>query len=63
MTEDTHKPIPEEFSKIIKDFVGDLKTTFPEYVPFIAKWWKEKDQFNHIDVEDRDKLVAMRYFR
>ena len=54
MTEDTHKPIPEEFSKIIKDFVGDLKTTFPEYVPFIAKWWKEKDQFNHIDVEDRD---------
>ena len=23
--------IPEEFPKIIKDFVGDIKTTFPEF--------------------------------
>ena len=53
MTEDTHKPIPEEFAKIIKDFVGDLRTTFPEYEPFIAKWWKEKEHFNYIDEEEQ----------
>jgi hypothetical protein len=39
MTEDS-KSIPEEFTKVIKDFVNDLKTTFPEYESFINKWWK-----------------------
>jgi len=53
MTEEsTNKPIPEEFSKIITDFVGDLRTTFPEYEPFIAKWWKEKEHFAYIYEED-----------
>ena len=37
------KVIPQEFSKVIKDFIEDLKTTFPEYLPFINKWWKNKD--------------------
>jgi hypothetical protein len=44
--------VPEEFTKVLRDFVGDLKTTFPEYVPFIDKWWKSKDHFNYIDEED-----------
>ena len=58
MTEENQqKPIPEEFSKIIKDFVGDLKTTFPEYVPFIAKWWKELDQFNYIEDEEERQVA------
>ena len=58
MTEETsQKPIPEEFAKIIKDFVGDLRTTFPEYEPFIAKWWKEKEHFNYID-EEPDRNAA-----
>lgn len=26
--------IPEEFSRVIKDFVNDIKTTFPEYVTY-----------------------------
>ena len=48
--------VPEEFIKVIKDFVKDLKTTFPEYVPFIDKWWKSKEHFNYIDdEEDRNK--------
>jgi hypothetical protein len=47
----TTDSIPDEFSKIIKDFVGDLRTTFPEYEPFIVKWWKEKEQFSYIDDE------------
>jgi len=45
---DQKKDVPEEFSKVIKDFVSDIKTTFPEYQPFIAKWWKEADSVAHI---------------
>lgn len=44
--------VPEEFTKVIRDFVGDIKTTFPEYVPLIDKWWKEKEYFNYIDEEE-----------
>ena len=48
--------VPEEFVKVIRDFVGDLKVTFPEYIPFIDKWWKSKEHFNYIDEEeDRNK--------
>lgn len=43
--------VPEEFVKVIRDFVGDLKVTFPEYTPFIDKWWKSKEHFNYIDDE------------
>ena len=32
--------ISPEFIKIIKDFVTDVKSTFPEYAPIIDKWWK-----------------------
>jgi len=49
--------IPEEFIKVVRDFVGDLKTTFPEYVPFIDKWWKSKEHYNYIDEED-DRIKA-----
>jgi hypothetical protein len=49
--------VPEEFTKVIRDFVGDLKTTFPEYVPFIDKWWKSKEQFNYIE-EEEDRVKA-----
>ena len=46
--------VPEEFAKVLRDFVGDLKTTFPEYVSFINKWWKTSDQYSHIeDTEER----------
>ena len=55
MTEES-KAIPEEFSKVIKDFVGDLKTTFPEYESFISKWWKEPEHFKFIDNEEDRKI-------
>ena len=48
----TENSIPEEFVKVIRDFVGDLKTTFPEYIPFIDKWLKTKEHFNYIDDEE-----------
>jgi hypothetical protein len=44
--------VPEEFIKVIRDFVGDLRTTFPEYVPFIDKWWKSKEHFHYIEEEE-----------
>lgn len=49
------EPIPEEFIKVVRDFVGDLKSTFPEYVPFIDKWWKSKEHFNYIE-EEEDRI-------
>jgi len=47
--------IPEEFKKVIKDFVEDLLITFPEYNPLINKWWTNNQKFNHIeDIEERN---------
>lgn len=49
---------PEEFTKVIKDFVGDLRVTFPEYEPLINKWWKDNSSFNYIeDEEERQKAI------
>jgi hypothetical protein len=56
MSENTNS-VPEEFIKVVRDFVGDLKTTFPEYVPFIDKWWKTKEHFNYIE-EEEDRMKA-----
>jgi len=56
MSENTNS-VPEEFIKVIRDFIGDLKKTFPEYVPFIDKWWKGKEHFNYID-EEEDRINA-----
>jgi hypothetical protein len=35
----------EEFRKVIVDFIGDLKQTFPEYEPLINKWWKDRSKY------------------
>jgi hypothetical protein len=48
----TNNSIPEEFSKVIKDFVVDIKSTFPEVAPLINKWWKDKSIFSNIENED-----------
>ena len=40
--------IPDEFGKIINDFIGDILITFPEYEGIIVKWWKK-------DALDKDK--------
>jgi len=59
MTTKSISAIPEEFSKIIKDFIKDVKVTFPEYIPLINKWWNDLDSFNYIeDEEERNKSYA-----
>jgi hypothetical protein len=50
--------LPDEFIKVAKDLVNDLKTTFPEYKPFVQKWWKDKEQFQHIE-DENDRKNAM----
>jgi len=47
------KDVPEEFSKVMKDFVNDIKITFPEYIPIINKWWKDSSNFDYIEEEDK----------
>jgi len=48
-------PIPEEFTKVIKDFVTDIQTTFPEFCPLISKWWKSRKDFEYIEsLEERE---------
>ena len=47
---DSAVSIPEEFLKVIKDFVKDMKTTFPEYETVINSWWKTSEDF--ISIED-----------
>ncbi len=54
----TEIEVPEEFAKVIKDFVGDLKTTFPEYSSLISKWWKDSSSFDYIEnEEERNKAI------
>lgn len=52
------KIVPDEFTKIIKDFIEDIKVTFPEYIPLINKWWKKSSSFDYIeDIEERKIAV------
>lgn len=56
----TEIEVPEEFAKVIKDFVGDLKTTFPEYNSLISKWWKDASTFDYIEnEEERNKAIEV----
>jgi len=58
-SESEERTIPEEFTKIIKDFVCDILVTFPEYQPIIDKWWKPQD-FTQIDDEEaRNEAVCL----
>jgi hypothetical protein len=53
MTEE-QREIPEEFTKIMKDFVSDIAITFPEYQPIIDKWWKPKTFDDQGEGEGKD---------
>lgn len=50
--------IPEEFKKVVKDFVRDIRATFPEYETFVQKWWKDRDYFASMENdEEREALI------
>lgn len=51
--------VPEEFRKVIGDFVTDIQRTFPEYSPLMSKWWKDEQAFSNItDDEERQKQIT-----
>ncbi len=55
---DKESQIPEEFSKVIIDFISDIKNTFPEVEKLIDKWWKPNEYFDYIDnPEERDNVI------
>jgi len=54
----SEQTIPEEFIKVIKDFVRDIRNTFPEYETFVQKWWKDADYFASMENEkDRNEMI------
>ena len=58
MTDTTNKPT-EEFSKVVIDFVNDIKVSFPEVTPLIARWFKGDSEFDYIDeVEERNQTIS-----
>jgi hypothetical protein len=57
MSNNTDKPksveelkVPDEFYKIINDFITDILTTFPEYSGIISRWWNQ----NEIEMEAKE---------
>jgi NADP-dependent 3-hydroxy acid dehydrogenase YdfG len=56
MSSTDQNKMPEEFPKIMRDFITDIQTTFPEMTPLIKKWWKDKSTFEYIDnLEEKEK--------
>jgi hypothetical protein len=50
--------LPEEFKKVMRDFIQDIRMTFPEYQKQINVWWKTNDDFLFIsNLEDRKKAI------
>lgn len=55
--QEQQQTIPEEFSKVIVDFVNDIRNTFPEVEKLIEKWWKPVEFFNYIDNEEERQIA------
>ena len=51
--------VPNEFNKIINDFISDIITTFPEYTGVIGRWWSSSLE----TTEERKKNEVMFVFR
>jgi len=46
---DINREIPEEFQKIMKDFISDITLTFPEYKMLIGRWWKINNESGEVE--------------
>jgi hypothetical protein len=56
---DDLKP-PDEFYKIINDFISDILITFPEYNGIIAKWWNRPSD-NEEENKQKEILFVFRH--
>jgi len=50
---------PDEFYKIIDDFVADILITFPEYAGIIGKWWNKNHEND--EQKEKDRLFVFRH--
>ena len=53
---------PEEFYKIINDFISDILITFPEYSGLILRWWNRPNT-SKISEEESKKKETLFVFR
>jgi hypothetical protein len=58
---------PDEFYKIINDFINDILITFPEYSGIISRWWNRPNE--NIEYEQLKKKkrylfldIVLRFF-
>ncbi len=58
----TGSEIPDEFVRVIGDFISDLCTTFPEVVPKVQGYWKTEAQYAYIE-EEADRVAAFQKAR
>jgi len=49
---------PEEFVKIVPDFINDILNTFPEYEGIVNKWWKVKSFEDIEDPVERESQIV-----
>jgi len=52
--------VPDEFYKIINDFVIDILTTFPEYAGIVSRWWSH-GKVGNSDKKEAECLAAFRH--
>jgi hypothetical protein len=50
--------VPDEFYKIINDFIDDILRTFPEYNGIVSKWWNKNSEN---DVVKKETLFVFRH--
>jgi hypothetical protein len=55
--------IPNEFNKIINDFISDIVTTFPEYSGLIKRWWTRTTVSEDDETNPRAKAEISFVFR
>ena len=55
--------IPNEFNKIINDFISDIVTTFPEYSGLIKRWWTRTTVSADDETNPRAKAETSFVFR
>jgi len=52
--------IPDEFYRVMQDFIKDIQNTFPEYSGIIGKWWKESANHDN-DRAEKQKLFLFKH--
>ena len=53
---------PEEFHKIINDFISDILITFPEYTGLISKWWNKTNESEELEsIRKKETLFVFRH--